>query len=56
MKAITELTVAAVAVAFLVAVAFQIDHAQARSPVPVVHESGATAAADVKPIPTRKAP
>jgi hypothetical protein len=46
MKAITELTVAAVAVAFLVAVAFQIDHAQARSLVPVVHESGATAAVE----------
>jgi hypothetical protein len=45
MKAITELTIAAVAVAFLVAVAFQIDNAQARSPAPVVHESGATAAA-----------
>ena len=56
MKAITELTIAAVAVAFLVAVAFQIDHAQARSPVPVAHESGATAAAQVKPIPTGKAP
>ena len=46
MKAITELTIAAVAVALLVAVAFQIDHAQARSPVPVVHESGATAAVE----------
>jgi hypothetical protein len=56
MKAITELTIAAVAVAFLVAVAFQIDHAQARLPVPVVHEGGVTAAVDVKPIPTRKAP
>jgi hypothetical protein len=41
MKAITELAIAAVAVGFLVAVAFQIDNAQARSPVPVVHESGA---------------
>ena len=46
MKAITELTIAAVAVALLVAVAFQIDHAQARSAVPVIHESGATAAVE----------
>jgi hypothetical protein len=38
MKAITELTVAAVAVAFLVAVAFQIDHAQAGSPAPLVEK------------------
>ena len=56
MKEITELTIAAVAVAFLVAVAFQIDHAQARSPVPVAHESGATGAAHVKAIPTDKVP
>jgi hypothetical protein len=46
MKAITELTIAAVAVAFLVAAATQIEHAQARSPLPVAHASGATAATD----------
>ena len=51
MKAITELTIAAVVVAFLVAAAFQINRAEARSPIPVVHEIGATAAAGVKPIP-----
>jgi hypothetical protein len=56
MKAITELAIAAVGVAFLVAAAFQIDRAQARSSVPVVHESGATATADMQPIPTGKAP
>jgi hypothetical protein len=38
MKAITELTVAAVAVAFLVVVAFQLDHAQAGSPAPLVEK------------------
>jgi hypothetical protein len=32
MKAITELTIAAMAVVFLVAVAFQMDHARAGSP------------------------
>jgi hypothetical protein len=38
MKAITELTVAAMAVVFLVAVAFQIDHARAGSPAPLVEK------------------
>jgi hypothetical protein len=42
MKAITELTIAAVAVAFLVALAAQIDHARATPPVPAVHDSVAT--------------
>jgi hypothetical protein len=50
MKAIIELTIAAAAVAFLVAVAFQINHAQARSPVPIVHEIDLTDAAGVKPM------
>jgi hypothetical protein len=45
MKAIAELTLAAVAVAFLVAAAFQIDNAHARSHGPVIHESGTTSAA-----------
>jgi hypothetical protein len=44
MKAITELTVAALAVAFLVALAVEIDHAQAKSSVPVVQNGGTTAA------------
>jgi hypothetical protein len=39
MKAITELTIAAVAVALLVAAATQISHAQASSPTPVVQGS-----------------
>jgi hypothetical protein len=46
MKAITELAIAAVAVVFLVAAAIQIEHAQARSLLPVAHASGATAATD----------
>jgi hypothetical protein len=55
MKAITELAIAAVAVVFLVAAAIQIEHAQARSLLPVAHDSSATAAADVTAIPTGKA-
>ena len=46
MKAITELTIAAVAVVFLVAAEIQIEHAQARSLLPVAHDSSAIAAAD----------
>jgi hypothetical protein len=38
MKTITELTIAAVAVALLVAAAVQINHAQASSPTPVVQD------------------
>jgi hypothetical protein len=50
MNTITELTIATAVVAFLLGVAFQIDHAQARSPVPVIHENGATAAANVNTV------
>jgi hypothetical protein len=42
MKAITELAIAALAVAFLVAVAVQIDHAHAGSPALGVHDGDAT--------------
>jgi hypothetical protein len=56
MKPITELTIAAVAVAFLVAVAFQINRAEARSPVPVVHEIDAIDATGVKPLPAGSGP
>jgi hypothetical protein len=39
MKAITELTIAAVAVALLVAAAIQINHAQASPPLAIVQAS-----------------
>jgi hypothetical protein len=50
MTAITEFTITALVVALLLAVAFQVSHAQA--PVPVVHDSVVTDAAGVKPVPT----
>jgi hypothetical protein len=56
MNPITELTIAAAAVAFLFVAAFQINHAEARSPVPVVHDIDATHAAGVKPMPAGRRP
>ena len=52
MTAITEFTITALVVALLLAVAFQVSHAQARSPVPVVHDSVVTDAAGGKLVPT----
>ena len=46
MSTITEFTIAAAVIAFLLAVAFQIDGAPARTQV-AAHDSGATVAASV---------
>jgi hypothetical protein len=56
MKAITELTIAAAAVALLVAAALQINHAQASAPIPVAQDIHGNSAAGVKTTPIRRGP
>jgi hypothetical protein len=56
MKAITELTIAAAAVALLVAAAVQINRAQASAPIPVAQDVHGTSAAGVTMTPIGRRP